>query len=350
MARENAMTRVLMAAGTALLALSFSSDAQAQEATPACTAATAIEASVASIANGRTFQNGACVTVSAIAMGEKLYADNVARYRRETVQNDPSSTGAIIGLVGQWGSIGLDAEAMPATVRVVGQVVRCAAPAATTTDGRPASIVAPIDYCGRFRGFALSVTGMSGTVEPADLVRIPEAQAPSGLGSISPFLNIPERARVDQAASRFITAVQRRDRAGLARMLRPSASFPEFGLTRDRQAIAMIINGMFEEGRPFAAISRSGTPARQILAHNLPLWGFDSPELTAYATEAARATQDGIACFTSNPNPRGIWPIDEMDADNRRGRPYACVTIVIRQDGTEEFRVVLANDQAPREP
>lgn len=324
----------------ALLALPlmlFAAPAWAQDA-PACTAATATPSTIAALTTDTPAAGpGDCVTVEGWQTGQTLYADGDARYRPERIYHDPSSTGAIIGLI--------QSEALapaPQIVRVTGRLIDCDAAAAVPPPSprrQGGEVIGSTDdsYCGRFHGLALHVTAIE-TLGPASLVRRPAGNNPDRIGNLAPLAEGDGRRQAQAAAERLLTAIRARDVATIRAL--------HGGAPRHRsadelaEAEALLLT---DASSPFAALHGATPVAIALFGWKPPLWA----DATWRAESGRNPVSESIACYSVRADAAALWPIDSRDADNRPGRPYACTRILINgADGTVRFDTEQARDGA----
>ncbi len=253
-----------------------------------------------------------CMNVEGIAVGSVLVADGSARYRRETRANDPSSTGAVLGLNGG------QRFDVPTRVRVHGVIVDCAG------ERRARPMLS--SYCESFNGRAIRVTHVV-DLGPADFVRLRPGEATSDLGNLSPLPEGDSRRQMQTAAARFLGAIRSGDRTALATM---HGGGP--GGQRARGDLERVLAIMLESpDSPFADLRTRSAVTTEIFGWKPPLWADD-----AWRSETARiGAADAIACFSARADAATLWPIDSKDADNIPGRPYACTRIHIASTGAD---------------
>lgn len=308
-----------------ILFLAALATAQAPAA-PACDAATARQATFAQVtAQGAA---GECVSIEGIVVGRLLLEDGRARYRREARQNDPSSTGAILGL---YAARTFD---QPTRVRVVGRIGNCstmqreaeAADRARAAGGE-ATITMLTGYCHYFAGQVISAA----TVEvfgPAPMLRLSRASAGPDLGNLAPLADGDVRSRMEAAAASFLGAVRNGDRDLLSTM--HGGGRDGRRAQRDvESSVALILDA---DDSPFVPLRGDGREiAFEIFGWKEPLWADADWRQQA----ARRGEADAIACFSASRDADGLWPIDSKDADNIPERPYACTRIRISGEGID---------------
>ncbi len=309
---------------------------------------------------------GRCVTVEGIALGPRLYADDAARYRPQTIYNDPSSSGAVIGLYADNRHNG------PRRVRVTGRVDSCAAMQAMADQrnaaartSQPENLVITVlnGFCHYFNGLVITqatTTPISGG--PAPLMRIPRGAAGADvsgnpLGNLSPMASGHDRQRLENAGMRLISALLERELAirpdadaALTALLRPIA-----GGRRSDAEISALINRLKAAGGVFDThwIGENGTrPVFDVLGWREPAWA-DEASRAAAAQRMDAGVREGFFCGSTARNAAALWPIDQNDVDNHRSRPYACVRVTLRDDGGAgyvEYDVPEPGDWHPPEP
>lgn len=271
---------------------------------------------------------GDCVSVEGVAVGRLLLEDGRARYRRETRENDPSSTGAVLGFYAP------DTFDQPTRVRVTGRIGNCAAMQqvaeaanrARATDGAIA-ITMLTGYCHYFRGQVIRAASVE-EIGAAPLVRLTAASAGPDLGNLAPLAQGDLRSRMEAAAVAFLGAVRGGERDLLVTM---------HGGGRDGRrsqrdvdsSVALILDAA---DSPFAPLRhRSGEIMFELFGWKEPLWADADWRQQA----ARRGDADAIACFSASPDADSLWPIDSKDADNIPERPYACTRIRISGEGLD---------------
>lgn len=332
---------------------------------PTCNAATAEQSTIAAITAAGNTMHGRCVTVEGIALGPRLYADDAARYRPQTIYNDPSSSGAVIGLYANTRQNGAR------RVRVTGRVDSCAAmqaaadqrnAAARTSQPENLIITMLSGFCHYYHGLVIAqatTTPVSRGAPP--LTRIPRGAAgwqvgDIPLGNLSTMASGEERQRFENAGMRLITAVLERELAirpdagvALATMLRPL-----HGGQRSDAEIASLTNRLTAAGGVFDThwIGNGGRPVFEILGWREPPWA-DEASRAAAAQRMDAGVREGFFCASTARDAAALWPIDEGDIDNHRSRPYACVRITLRPDGSADhadYDVPQTGDWHPPEP
>ncbi|MEK6541794.1 MAG: hypothetical protein AABZ45_06715 [Pseudomonadota bacterium] len=263
---------------------------------------------------------GSCIAIEGIVVGRTLVADERARYRPATRENDPSSSGAVLGLYSDH-----HFEA-PTRVRVIGILFDCDAAAAHARAANPQVITMAIGYCHYFHGRTFRARVVT-DLGPAPLTRLLRADAGPDLGNLSPLSDGDVRRQMADAVTRFIIAVRTGDRTAVAAM---HGGGP--GGTRSPGELAEIERLIFEDATsPFAALRGTGDVSIEIFGWRAPLWA----DADWHAARARTGTAEAIACFSGHPNAAVLWPIDSRDADNISGRPYACTRITLSGTGAD---------------
>lgn len=317
------MSMLLLAALATVQADSATAQA---DASAACDAATARSMSFTEAAAEGA--GGECVSIEGVVVGRLLIEDGRARYRREARENDPSSTGAILGL---YSPRSFD---QPTRVRVIGRLGNCAAmqrdaqaaDRARAADGE-LTITMLSGYCHYFAGQVIRAASVD-ELGPARLVRLTADTAGPDLGNLSPLAEGDVRARMEGAAAAFLAAVRSDDRAALATM---HGGGPDG--RRSQRDVASALAVILEDGAsPFAALrGTEGRISTEIFGWREPLWAD-----AGWRQQAARRGEtDAIACFSASRDAAALWPIDSKDADNLSGRPYACTRIRIAGEGLD---------------
>ncbi len=314
------VTRLIFAMGMAV-GLMASAPAAAQDCdadharTVSFAEATAVDAAAGNAALG------SCIAIEGVVVGRLLVEDSAARYRRERRENDPSSTGAILGL---YGVEGFD---QPRSIRVMGVVSDCATAARTTRTGGPEVITELSGYCHYFNGRTLIAQSVS-DIGPAQFARVRPSTAGAELGNLSPLADGDVRLQMLTAARRLIDAIRAGDRAAVAAMHGggPNAS-------RAPSELEPVNRLLFEDSQsPFASLRNSdNVVAIEIFGWREPLWADAQWRVARERTGTAEA----IACFSAHANAAALWPIDSKDADNLPGRPYACSRVMLSGTGAD---------------
>lgn len=309
--------RLLLICGSCAL-FAFASPALAQGST-ACDAAHARTVSFAE-ATGDV-ELGSCIAIEGIVVGRTLVADERARYRPQRRENDPSSSGAVLGLYSS-----VHHFEAPTRVRVIGILFDCDAAAAHARAANPQVITMAIGYCHYFHGRTFRAHVVT-DLGPVTLTRLLRADAGPDIGNLSPLPDGDVRRQMADAVTRFITAVRTGERSGVAAM---HGGGP--GGTRSPGELAEIERLIFEDATsPFAALRGTGDVSIEIFGWRAPLWA----DADWHAARARTGTAEAIACFSGHPNAAVLWPIDSRDADNISGRPYACTRITLSGTGAD---------------
>lgn len=307
------------------LLLAILADAQADP-TPACDAATARTTTFAE-ATGEA-ATGDCVSIEGVAVGRLLLEDGRARYRRERRENDPSSTGAVLGFYAE------RTFDQPTRVRVTGRIGNCAAMQqeaeaanrARASDGAIA-ITMLTGYCHYFRGQVIRA-GAVEEIGPAPLVRLTAESAGPDLGNLAPLAQGDLRSRMEAAAVAFLGAV----RGGERDLLITMHGGGRDGRRSQRDVASSVALILDAADSPFAPLrSYSGEITFELFGWKEPLWADADWRQQA----ARRGDADAIACFSASPDADSLWPTDSKDADNIPERPYACTRIRISGEGLD---------------
>lgn len=262
-----------------------------------------------------------CVEIEGVVVGRLFVEDEHARYRRERIANDPSSTGAVLGF---YSATHFDE---PTRVRVVGRLSDCATEQARAEGmaQNPDAIVMMTGFCHYFAGRVIFTTH----VEPlgrANFSRLLPGQ-PADLGNLSPLADGDARRQMLAAAQRYLVAIRTGDRAALSAM---HGGGPDG--RRSRADLDRVLAIMLDQpDSPFASLRAEGMVTTEIFGWKPPLWADD-----VWRADIARTgTADAIACFSERADAAALWPIDSKDADNIPGRPYACTRIHIGSTGMD---------------
>ncbi len=293
---------------------------------PACTAANARPMTIATIAAAGDSAVGTCVSVEGLVIGRQLQAGNDARYRPYPRANEPSSTGAILGLYGNTLPIPQRARA-----QVIGRVDSCERmlERAVAASG-PNSIVMLGGYCHYYRGLAINATEVA-AMGDADQVRIPRGTADPALGNLSPMAPGAARERLLAAANGLFAALRTPDvaRALLRRSDGAARTDAEIFAMADRLAAG--------------AGTRNGSGVTEIFGWRVPMWA-ETADRANFDQQAARVTE-GIACHSARPDAAALWPISEDDAMLGGPRPYGCIRISINNDNVPRFDINGRDDE-----
>lgn len=308
----------------ALAALAFAATA-APAAAQECQRSRAPDIDFAEATSGRP--SLPCVSMTGIVVGRLFVEDERARYRQEQRENDPSSSGAVLGF---YASETFD---RPTRVRVIGRLSDCAAlrneaeAAAREGSGQDA-IVMMTGFCHYFSGRVMRAVHVD-VLGEAVPVRLTRAEAGPDLGNLAPLAAGDTRTRMLAAAARFADAVRAGDRTVLAAM---HGGGP--GARRSPREIDEVLALLTGDAAttPFARL-RSGAPVSiEIFGWKPPLWADEAWQRNARASGA----EEAIACFAGEGDAAGqLWPIDSKDADNLAQRPYACTRIRLTGQGVD---------------
>lgn len=278
---------------------------------------------------------GRCVSTDGWARGDTLQADNLARYRLQRIYNDPSSTGAILGLYGR------DYSLPQVAARVVGRIGDCDALHEQVKTLGPGKVVG--GFCSFSKGFYIEANEIKET-GPADPVRLTARTAP-GLGNLAPMADGPAREKLAAAFAPLLIAFRAGDRDALQRFL-PYRSASGYNVAyigeppRWDRHVAILT----EDER----IPLLDDPKVEILGWRTPLWA-DAETVAGNRADMQRTTR-GIACAATQASAAaGLWPILEADAAVAPRRPYICVEISIDAKGVAQYSI--SHDGRPaREP
>lgn len=286
-----------------------------------CNAQDAVPVSFASAT--RAPDAPACVSMDGVLVGLVLAEDDVARYRRETEENTPSSTGAVLG-IDLSGVAALPQIDGPLRVRVIGQLSDCAdvlRRAAARSDGP-----VRLGYCQHVNGRVIEAVAVE-VLGPATITRLLPGTADGDFGNLAPMAAGDVRQQMRNAAGRLLDAIRAGDRDRVVAM---HGAGP--GGRRAPGVAAELLRLVFDDPQsPFAAIRADAPVAIEIFGWKPPLWA----DSAWHAARARTGTAEGIACFSSRPDAPRLWPIDSRDADNLTGRPYACSRIIIAGTGAD---------------
>lgn len=307
------MRKPLTMAAT-FMTIAFAAPAAAEE----CDAAHARSVNFAEATGDVPLQS--CVAIEGIVVGRMLVEDGRARYRPERRENDPSSSGAILGLYSR------ETFEQPTRVRVVGIVSDCASTQARILAADSQAIWFPSGYCHSYHGRTLSARSVT-TLGPAPLTRLLRTDAGDDLGNLSPLAEGDVHRQMWVAAQRLLVAIRSDHRVVVAAMHGGGA-----GGARSPSELTAAERLIFDDDAlPFAALRGRGDVRIQIFGWRAPLWA----DAEWHAARARTGTAEAIACFSAHPNAAALWPIDSKDADNVPGRPYACTRIILSGTGAD---------------
>ena len=277
---------------------------------------------------------GRCVTVEGWTMHSILWADNEARYHRQRVYNDPSSSGTRMGLYTS------DIIGSLTDVRVTGRVDSCEA--MTARIEAAGGFVFLKGYCHHLKGMVLHGDIVTKIGEPT-LTRLPAASARPELVSLVPMAAGTARERLLAAFAPLSDALRERDREKLSAMLRVSR-YGEFPDKRLAPLLAMLTTA----GAPMAALPHDGDLAIEVFGWREPLWADKETREGNISDESQ--TTEGIVCVGPRTTAeKRLWPIQIADTSIARDRPYVCANIFI--DAATEPKYGLEVEGRPiREP
>lgn len=321
---------MILALAAAMPAAAQSGDQGPNMAQRPCTSGETRAATIADISVLGDTAIGQCFSVEAVAVGFWLYADNMARYRRGTADNEPSSSGAVLGLYGR------NRGMAPARVRVTGRIDRCERiSSAVQSEG---GIPFLSGYCHYYRGLAL----YGRTVEelaPFTFTRIALREA-GDLGTLRPLPDGAARQRLLAAAQPFFDALDRRDDATLRSLIIGSRQGQE------GEIAALLAHSAVEAWR-------AGRPQRAVTAIG---WHHPADATAEQQAQWARNAADGPEGYVCSASmafaDQGLWPISPGDTDIFAERPYLCVRVWLPANRPPSYTFGLGRPThiAPREP
>lgn len=314
---------VLVALGAVATVAAVAAPAAAQE----CQRSRAPEIDFAQATGGE--QTAPCVAITGIIVGRLFVEDERARYRQEQRENDPSSTGAILGIYAP------ETFDTPTRVRVIGRLTDCselqndaeAVAQARQADGETV-IVMMTGFCHYFPGRVIRAVHVDSLGE-VRITRLTRAEAGPDLGNLAPLAPGDTRNRMLAAAARFADAVRAGDRTMLAAMHGggPGARRSP----RDIEEVLALLTGDAAT-TPFAMLRSRAAISTEIFGWKPPLWADEAWQRDLRASGA----EEAIACFTDQSEvAEQLWPIDSKDADNLVQRPYACTRIRLTGQGVD---------------
>jgi hypothetical protein len=297
-----------------------------------CNAAETRVASVGEIAAMGDDAIGRCFTVEGLATGFWLYADNAARYLRSRAENDPSASGAVVGLYGR------DRGLPPALVRVTGRIDRCERISnAVVAEG---GIPFLSGYCHYYRGLALYGRRVE-EIAPVGLTRIVLRDA-GALGTLRPIAAGEVQQRLLAAASPFFNALDRLDESALRTLITQSQN------QQENQIAELMAHPAVQQWRMLPEVSGR---ALAVLGWNRPE-DASAEQQAQWARDAANGPE-GYVCSAGIPfAEQGRWPISPSDTEIFADRPYLCVRIWLPADRPPSYSFGLEQypESAAREP
>lgn len=332
------LAAVIIGLGAACAAMPVRA-ADGEQAAPACSATDSAAMTIGEITALGDAAVGRCVTVEGWALGFYLQADNEARYRRERVYNDYSSTGAALGLYGRERSLA------PAIIRATGRIDSCKA----VYDRIVAAGEVPFlgGFCHYHNGLVISASSVTEIGSP-DIVRIPAAAAKAGLGNLSPMAEGEARETLRTAFAPLLDALVKRDEAALRQLLRT-----EGGAPMSDNRLAERIAALTAPDSPVAALPADGSATVEVFGWREPEWA-NAETRAGKAAEMANTTSGLVCAAPKRAADRRLWPIDDADAGFARGRPYICARIFIGalNEGGERITqyILYPEERAIREP
>lgn len=309
--------------------LFFASPVGALSQVPACSAENVEPTTVAQIAASPERYRGRCVQVDGIRYVGIFYHDITALYRRTVRDNDPTSTGQIIGVDSR------NRGAPPQRVRIIGRVDTCEArqsrmQAAAADD----EIIMLSGYCHYFRGPVLSVANeqVLSADPPARLLR---GGTDPALGDLSPLADGPLRTRFAAEAARIFALFEVGDRAGLIEALRAASGT----MRRSDADAAALAEYLLAPASPLQAM-RGEDLLIEVYGWREPLWA----DATWRAEQVANpGPSTANVCLAASPRDAALLPLSERDAHMLPGRPYGCLRMEIGSDD----RVIIEIDNDP---
>lgn len=279
-------------------------DAQNVPRSAVCTPENSEATTITRVAGDPAAWMGKCVAVDGLYVNERIYTDADAIYG--VTQNHLG--GFIDGM-----------QPLPGAWRgsFVGRVTDCAVAEATLLNGQ---LRGPgINQNGRTlgclepRGPMLMFMTASG-LEASGLKR----RLPGGKGGdlTRAAENWPHYASMTDIAAKFIDALRADSGAALSELMGNGYRATELRAATDTA---------------FAGLKQSRAPQMQL---------FRYPEVQ-------EGLASGEACYCLKASCEKLWPIDGRDADNQKGRPYACLKINgALVDGAWRYRLDASHDVA----
>lgn len=297
-----------------------------------CAAGETRSATVAEISALGDAAIGQCYSIEGVATGFWLYADNAARYRPSRADNEPSSSGAVLGLYGR------DRGLPPARVRVTGRVDRCERifDAVVAQGGIPFLS----GYCHYYRGYVLYGQRVE-ELTPFEFTRITLRDA-GDLGTLRPIAEEAVRRRLLAAATPFFNALESRDEASLRSLIAQSQNQQESQVDELLEHLAI---------RQWRFLGQFGARYVEALGWRRP--ADATAEQVAAWTRDAASGPEGYVCSAGRVFAEDhLWPIIPADTDMADGRPYLCVRIWLPTGRPPSYSFGLARypEAASREP
>lgn len=245
--------------------------------------------------------DGACVAIEGWAVGDMLMDAARDRYAWQRLYNDPSSSGAQLGLV-NWQD---DAGGVGAVrLRLTGTIRRCDNAASGNLLPHPAGA----EFCENKAGLYLDVAAAQ-ALGRAPLVRAVAGDG-AGLGNLTPVPAGPVRSAMLAA----FQPIWDRHRADGGAALRQKLAG---GLAGD----------VAGTGQGFAAQSAL-TPdaAVEVLGWREPIWADESARMV-WAQQAANYAEAIVCAMDAARAARNLWPVSTLDIGLAPDRPYFCVRL-----------------------
>lgn len=306
----------------------------------ACSSATALQTTVAAVAQHPTEFIAKCVRINAVTKGSSIYENVDGVYLAPRVFLDPSSNGLRLGL-DNWRKLRITEDGYR-RVDVIGRVQDCE----TVRSMMDASvgeneIVMISGYCHYSNGTYLWVERISAARGPTFVRQLPRA-ARRGYGDLRPAPTGWRHAeQVEAAARAFLEAIRGGDGASLTQL--HYGSDVEYAQSERGSLLDFLLR---DKRSPFASI-RAGTGAPQmtiLVERNEPL--ADEPTDSNKDVDADDYTS--TICFCRHFDCTQRWPIARFDADNLPTRPYACTHygpyVVFRRGAEPRFDTPRARD------
>lgn len=253
------------------------------------------DCAVMSVAQALQQDEGACVSLQGFAVDGVMMDHLLDRYRQPRYYNDPSSSGAQIGLMGWRDAAGVSGAAR---IKAVGVVRRCAA--ALSSDLLPKS--QETDFCDQHNGLFLDVQ------QAAVLEHVP---MPRGLRrdgtDLGDLVPVSEYA-ISHSMMQVWSVLQRRLRivgADRLRMMLPEPRLPR-----------LAVDAALQQGSKL-----------KIFGWRVPRWADAGAQAALRQQSVARA--EVIACAMSAEDAeQDLWPISTRDIGMAADRRYLCVRLV----------------------
>jgi hypothetical protein len=276
---------------------------------------------------------GQCVRLTGWFDGRRLFADQRALYRQREWQEPLNRHADQLPAYDHSAAAPHHAE-----LTLFGRVRDCANAPTYPSEALPGrEAFEPINTaCLGGSTYYLEITDFN-RWDDLPFVRMPASGRQSGWGNLSPLAPSLARDRLLAAGARFFSVLADRDEAALQTLLANGAGRP-----------ASAFNAQFLGSQTRDAIDmwRGSGPALEVFGWVPPADSTEQQRATWQAQSSA--TSDGIVCASSPDFARqNLWPIDEYDTHIVGQRPYVCVRIELRTNGTPLYEVRMSDEGLP---